>query len=301
MPALEMVAMKAMEAATAKVATDISVSAATDIAHKQIVSDATFASVEQRTLSQAIGDIGHKDFRIGEVDTPEIQNKEVYQLRELNAAYDLGKKIEVPSWNDKILPSDTVEKTFSVESGKDSFLLNGELPENSKIIINNQDGQNVITVKTDEFGRHQTIDIDSIQKFDGTRDLYQQQRCCGLKDGLASDDASHILAREFGGPSEQFNLLPQDSYVNRFGEQRLMERSWGKILDNGGTVKDVHIEVNYVEGTNSFRPTGYEISCKENGVQTSYFIDNSPRSNDVSKTISNSSDIKPLYNSIKGA
>ena len=46
MPALEMVAMKAMEAATAKVATDISVSAATDIAHKQIVSDVAFASVE---------------------------------------------------------------------------------------------------------------------------------------------------------------------------------------------------------------------------------------------------------------
>ena len=301
MPALEMMAIKAMEAATAKVATDLSVSVATDIAHKQIVSDVAFASVEQRTLSQAIGDIGHKNFRVGEVDTPEIQNKEVYQLREINAAYDLGKKIEVPSWNDKIIPSESGERVFSVEAGKDSFLLNGELPKDSTIICYNPDGNNTLSVKIDEIGRHQTIDIDTIQRFDGTRDLYQQQRCCELKDGLASDDASHILAREFGGPSEQFNLLPQDSYVNRFGEQRLMERSWGKILDNGGTVKDVHIEVNYVEGTNSFRPTGYEISCKENGVQTSYFIDNSPRSNDVSKTISNSSDIKPLYNSIKGA
>ena len=50
-----------------------------------------------------------------------------------------------------------------------SVYLDGELPENSKFIIANPGGENTITVTTDEFGRHKTIDIDSIQRTDGTK------------------------------------------------------------------------------------------------------------------------------------
>ena len=288
MSGLELLAKPVLESVVQKAVGDISVNAANDISH-HIVSE-TASSVEQRELSLSIEDIGHSDkFRIGELDSPELQNKEICQTRELNASCDLRNKIESQySWNDKMLSSESGERVYSVEAGKDSYLLNGELPENSKFIIANPGGENTITVTTDEFGRHKTIDIDSIQRTDGTRDIYQQQRCCELKDGFrGKDDAGHILAREFGGPPEQFNLLPQDSYVNRFGEQRNMEKSWEKLLDNGGTVKDIHIDVNYAEGSDSFRPTGYEVSCKENDIPVYRYIDNTPRNDTFRPQINN--------------
>ena len=194
------------------------------------------------------------------------------------------------SWNDKFIYSDAEEKFYSVTAGKDTYILNSELPENATIIVDNPCANNTITVRTDALGRNHITEIDSIQKVNGVRDLYQQQRCCELKDGFPTDDASHLLAREFGGPTEQFNYQPMDSYTNRMGDWRCMEKDWGKVLDADGKVTNIRIE-SLFEG-NSKRPIGFEISYKENGNMQYRYIDNTPRSIDLVKNNNTTIDYK---------
>lgn len=163
---------------------------------------------------------------------------------------------------------------YTLESGKHSDLLNSYPPPCQSIECVQTQSGNTLTFTTDEWSRCKTVEIEKIERVDGIRDEYQQQRCNELKDGFKSDDAGHILAREFGGPPEQINLLPMDSYTNRHGEWRNMEREWGRSIDEGKSVTDVIISPQY-EGT-SKRPVGFEVSYQLDGQYEARYIDNTP-------------------------
>lgn len=180
---------------------------------------------------------------------------------------------DVQGWDKFYINDCNGRSFFKISGGQDTGVLNGPLYENAVFESPTQSG-NIITSWTDEFGRIEKMNIDKIECYDGVRDLNQQKKCNDLKNGLSSDDAGHLLAREFGGPTEQFNLTPMDSYTNRHGEWRYMEQEWKKNMNEGKSISDVNYQV-YYEG-DSKRPTGFEVSYKVDGEIETRYIDNSP-------------------------
>ncbi len=159
-------------------------------------------------------------------------------------------------------------------SGKDSAALNSELPRSACWEVKSRVCDSSQTIWTDEFGRVVRSLIDKLQLADGVRDLGQQRLCCELKDGLPTDDAGHILAREFGGAAEQYNMLPMDSYLNRSGEWRNLERGWKRDLLDGKSVTEVQVLPQY-DGI-SGRPVAFEVSYKVDGEVFQQRIENTP-------------------------
>lgn len=282
--AIEVLALAAKELAPAAI--EAVASSANQEAVRQLAEKVAMQSAENVSATQNMAKIEQashtENFQVGELADKEVKAKDILKKNETDAVNELGHKLENNySWDEKLVSSDAGENVYSVTAGEDAYILNGDLPENSTIIVDNPTADNAITVKTDDIGRNQITEIDSIQKVDGVRDLYQQQRCCELKDGLPSDDAGHLLAREFGGPTEQINYQPMDSYTNRMGEWRNMEKDWGKVLDEGGEITDVRIESLYDDA--SKRPSGFDISYKENGELKYRYVDNTPRTTDLTK------------------
>ena len=172
------------------------------------------------------------------------------------------------------------ESRYCFESGtREAGLLNGKLPGDAEIVYENKIAENTTVIKTDSAGRVVSSETNQVIKADGIRDFYQQQRCCELKDGLRTDDAGHLLAREFGGAPEQINLQPMDSYTNRHGEWRRMERDIGNALYEGKSVTDYKVQP-YYEGSN-FRPQGFDVSYKIDGEIINRYVDNTPRGNNL--------------------
>lgn len=203
----------------------------------------------------------------------EINNKEILKFEQNEAGYELKNKIEENTLSETGI-EDSFNKILDTSNPEHSKLLNSELPSNSPIEIYNPRGDNNITVHTDELGRTQIYEVDKIKIADGERDLNQQRLCRTLKDGLETDDAGHLIANEFGGPSEQINYQPMDSVTNRSGEWRNMEKSWKKTLEDGGQITDIRMKIDY-DGTCK-RPTDFNVSYKENGATLYRFVDNSP-------------------------
>lgn len=183
------------------------------------------------------------------------------------------KSSDIQGWNRFYVDDCNGRSFYKINGGQNNEILNGPLRENSIFESSTQSG-NVITSWTDEFGRVEKMSIDKIECYDGARDLNQQKKCIELKNGLPSDDAGHLLAREFGGPTEQYNLTPMDSYTNRHGEWRYMEQEWKKAMNEGKSVSDVHYQV-YYDGENK-RPVGFDVTYKVDGEIESRYVDNSP-------------------------
>lgn len=195
-----------------------------------------------------------------------------------NAANTSNEIYEQPrtSWEECATKTTEGGKTlYETMSGRDSALLNGELPKNAEIRVNAADGSDsYLIVETDDIGRLKIahIHLDPSTK-EGMRDLYQQMKCRELKDALATDDAGHIWARELGGPSEQINLCPMDAYTNRHGEWRLVERDIKKHLDSGKAV-DLQVTPEYAEQCK--RPDGFNVKITVDGKTSEYYINNAP-------------------------
>lgn len=162
---------------------------------------------------------------------------------------------------------------FEITSPNDMKVMNGPLEGTSIYSTPTQSG-NEMTTWTDEYGRVEQVKIDKLELYDGARSEYQQGKCNELKNGLLTDDAGHILAREFGGPAEQFNLTPMDAHTNRHGEWRYMEQEWKEQLKDGKSVTDLEYKMHY-DG-DSKRASGFDVSYRVDGELESRYIDNSP-------------------------
>lgn len=179
------------------------------------------------------------------------------------------------SWEDCY--SGTLENgkcVFELRSGVDSKLLNQFPPPSNSVENVLTSSGNTMSFYHDEICRCSCVEIGKIERVDGVRDVSQQSICRELKNGLPTDDAGHVLAREFGGPPEQVNYLPMDSYTNRHGEWRYMERELEHALDAGKEVTHFRVEPQY-DGL-SRRPDGFEVSYQVDGATEYRYIDNTP-------------------------
>ena len=191
------------------------------------------------------------------------------------AAKDLSSEIKPSTWEEKLVDADGGGAYYRLEAGRDSTLLNGDLPRNSTVVVDNPIGDNTLTLKIDEEGRVSEMAIDKLSRVDGVRDQFQQSRCNEIKDALPGDNAGHLLAREFGGPFEQFNYLPMDGYSNKYGQWRTMEKGWERALSEGKSVTDIKITPSF-DGACK-RPDELVASYRIDGERVYDYIDNTPR------------------------
>lgn len=232
-----------------------------------------------------------------ETETPEIQNPaesevskadvaqevaesqetvESTELAEAQEGIDATEQLEptTPKWEDYLAKETSGGKpTYEkLQCGKDSELLNGQLPEKSVLELDNPVGNNHLRVETNGHGRVIELKADRLERLDGGRDIYQQRRCCQIKEGKTGDDGGHLCASEFGGPREQFNYSPMNSQINRHGECRLMEKHIEKALNSGQTVTEYRIRPAY-DGV-SLRPEKFSVSMKIDGIPKHFHIKN---------------------------
>ena len=181
-----------------------------------------------------------------------------------------------PTWEDHLCKANIDGKPlYQLESGSDTELLNGKLPEKSRLEIDNPVGRNHIQVETNGLGRNIDMKVDRLERIPSelrVRDLNQQRICRQLKDGKPCDDGGHLVACEFGGLKEQVNLSPMNSYINRHGEWRLMEKYVEKALDAGKAVTEYRVKSSF--NGDSLRPGKFTVSMKVDGIPRYFQIKN---------------------------
>lgn len=224
----------------------------------QVAQGGNAASLEQAVM----------DLKTGKVLPDEmLNNLEVEQAK--------------PTWEDHLCEANGNGKPeYQLECGRDSTLLNGQLPEKSVLNLDNPAGRNHLHVETNGHGRVIEIQADRLERIDGVRDLNQQRRCCQIKDGKHGDDAGHGIAREFGAPREQFNLFPMNREVNRFSACkdsgmktfRFMEEKIEKAIDSGQSVTEYRLRPTY-EG-DSLRPSWFNARYCVDGHPKYFHIKN---------------------------
>ena len=230
-------------------------------------------------------------------ESPEVQNPAETEVTEADAAQEVAESQETvestelaetqeggeaaeqlepttPKWEDYLAKETSSGKpTYEkLQCGKDSELLNGPLPEKSVLELDNPTGNNHLRVETNGHGRVIELKADRLERLDGGRDIYQQRRCCQIKEGKTGDDGGHLCASDFGGPKEQFNYSPMNSQINRHGECRLMEKHIEKALNSGQTVTEYRIRPAY-DGE-SLRPEKFSVSMKIDGIPKHFHITN---------------------------
>lgn len=124
--------------------------------------------------------------------------------------------------------------------------------------------------KTDELGRTQLVTGD-LDLTEGFRTPLQTE--VGHM-GVDGDEGGHLIGTRFNGPTDAFNLVPQDANLNR-GEWKAMENSWADGLSNG---QDVKVMVEPVYGDDSIRPGSFEVISQVDGELTYTSFLNQPSS-----------------------
>lgn len=85
-------------------------------------------------------------------------------------------------------------------------------------------------------------------------------------DGVESDnlDEGHVIADSLGGVSNAYNITPQESNLNRSGEQAEMEEQLRDALESGKEVTNFYAEITYPD-TKTQIPSHYYYSYEING------------------------------------
>lgn len=200
---------------------------------------------------------------------------------------------EPRSWDDVARSEnrETGEAEIHLKSGRDSDILNTvPCPANTCVRIDDKHGDNYTIVTTDDKGRNARTErpyLEIADVSDRQRNPVQTGRTFDLKEGRTDangnrmDDGGHIVADEFGGSSEQTNLLPMDSEVNRHGAWRDMEKQIEAELkkEPPSQVTDYVVRPCY-EGDSS-RPVAFEVSYNVNGEPVQHVIINERPEGDV--------------------
>lgn len=91
-------------------------------------------------------------------------------------------------------------------------------------------------------------------------------------------DEGHIIADSLGGVSNAYNITPQDSKVNRSGDQYKMEEVIRTALQNRKKVTNFKAEIHY-PNNNTQIPDKYSYTFKINGVTKNYSFKNGTQKN----------------------
>lgn len=85
----------AIEAIAAVAAKEAVAAKAVEAAQQQLIQKLTTGSMEQSGISQSVEQVyATNNFRVGEISSPEIENKEIFKQRESDAASELNAKID---------------------------------------------------------------------------------------------------------------------------------------------------------------------------------------------------------------
>jgi hypothetical protein len=95
--------------------------------------------------------------------------------------------------------------------------------------------------------------------------------------GLEDDEGGHLIGTRFDGPTDAFNLVPQNSNLNR-GEWKSMENSWADALAEG---KDVKVMVEPIYTNDSIRPDSFDVISQIDGELVYKSFENQASSNSV--------------------
>ncbi|MGL5550430.1 MAG: DNA/RNA non-specific endonuclease [Culicoidibacterales bacterium] len=82
-------------------------------------------------------------------------------------------------------------------------------------------------------------------------------------------DEGHVLADSLGGVGNAYNITPQESQLNRYGQQAEMEKLMRNTLHNGGTVTNFIAEITYPDQT-THTPEQYFYQMEINGELVTY-------------------------------
>jgi hypothetical protein len=114
--------------------------------------------------------------------------------------------------------------------------------------------------QTDEMGRRGMVS-GTLQLEDGIRSSQQTDIS---KQGIEGDEGGHLIGTRFNGPPDAFNILPQNSELNR-GEWKSMENEWASALKDE---HEVSVEIAPIyEDDATIRPSSYYVT---------YWIDGEP-------------------------
>lgn len=127
-------------------------------------------------------------------------------------------------------------------------------PERNYTATTNSTGQ-LVTVTAEEI----------ILQNDDTEDVTTKNRYCNDEAKVPGTDnpnfdEGHAIADSLGGVSNAYNITPQDSYLNRHGQQSKMERD----IRNAGGAHDFTMTIFYPDAT-TLTPSGYEVTYTLNG------------------------------------
>jgi hypothetical protein len=126
----------------------------------------------------------------------------------------------------------------------------GPLPPNAEQI-----DPNGYRYNSDMFGRPVTasgdLHLDPNAAPDRSAAAKRSQLRAGGPDRLSTDHGGHGIGHQFGGRTDEWNLVPQDRNYNK-STYAVMENSWKSTLQEGGSV---HADVRHVYDRPTLRPT----------------------------------------------
>lgn len=132
---------------------------------------------------------------------------------------------------------------------------------------------------TNEFGQvYQVIASDLFLQTDDIEDVNSKGRYCDDEANvpgteLSNFDEGHIIADSLGGSSNAYNIVPQESNLNRYGTQAVMEEEIRQALANGSSVTNFKAELSYPNATTR-TPNHYKYTFEIDGVFIIYEFDN---------------------------
>lgn len=184
--------------------------------------------------------------------------------------------IEKPTWDEKVVGRETGKTVYELDANKnadgtrnrDRILLNEHpLPQDSIFKVKMAGGVEA-TFETDSQGRVCKVHVEEVRQVSSEERLRDGNRTAEtteIKNGLETDDGGHLLGDLFGGSSDQINLVPMDSEVNRHGDWRLLEAKINATLNGPPprTVSDFTVTIRYDGDT--ARPSSFKVSYRVEG------------------------------------
>lgn len=191
------------------------------------------------------------------------KNIELTSLNNINMFKSLGTKKVVDVVVPKELP-DTFENKKVIEVAPCD--LSGDRKKNVVVDIGYDDREYWST--TNEFG--QVVEVYAPQIIiQEKKEVNESGRYCSDEakvDGVESTnlDEGHIIADSLGGGSNSYNITPQESKLNRQGEQYQMEDEIRQEINSGFLITEFDYKIEYSDN-HTMIPETYRVSYKSNG------------------------------------
>ena len=105
--------------------------------------------------------------------------------------------------------------------------------------------------QTDKHGRTKSVSA-TLELKAGSRSQIQGQ---AGRLGRITDEGGHLIGTRFNGPTDAFNLVPQDANLNR-GAWKTMENGWARALESG---HEVRVLIDPLYRSQSVRPYAFQV------------------------------------------